>query len=270
MHRSITAVDWTSAAVRAGVLLTVAALSARSVAAQEGFAAVAVSPSTLDTGDSAGTTSLASVGLGAVQGCQSIGAKDCKVVYSVVNQCVALAIKKNPNSYAYGVGSTREAAAANALAACKKEGTGGTECWIEEAPCANDDTRWTSPLPLPPGGTPGMVDPGLVGLWGLNVNNGIWVWQISAYGTYTFHSEAPDKAQPHNGTFMSNNGHYTLHATSTPWDDQGTYTMQGSTAVVMTGKLGTGTWYRIAADPGYSGRPLAPALGPASGPAIKR
>jgi hypothetical protein len=265
MRRSM-AVRWTSRSVCAAVGLLLAALSAQPAAAQEGFAAVAVSPSTLDSGDSAGTTSLASVGLGAVQGCQSMGATDCKVVYSVVNQCVALAIKKNPNSYAYGVGPTREGAAANALAACKKVGTGGIECWIEESPCANDDPRWTSPLPLPPGGSPGMVDPGLVGFWKLNVSSGIWVWQISTNGTYTFHSEALDKTPPHNGTFMTNNGHYTLHAASTPWDDQGTYTMQGSTAVVMTGKLGTGTWYRIAADPDYSGRPLVPASGPASAP----
>ncbi|MFZ0338992.1 MAG: DUF4189 domain-containing protein [Terracidiphilus sp.] len=243
-----------------------AALSARPAATQEGFAAVAVSPSTLDSGESSGTTSLTNVGFGAVQACQTVGARDCKVVYSVANQCVALAIKKNPNTYAYGVGATREAAAANAIAACTKEGTGGVECWIEESPCANDNPNWLSPLPLPPGGSPGAVDPALVGFWKLNVSNGIWVWQITANGTYTFHSEAPDKAPSHNGWFATNNGHYSLTALSTNWVDQGTYTMQGSMAVVMTGKLGTGTWVRIAADPGYSGRPLAPASGPASAP----
>jgi len=265
MRRSMAIAVWERAVVCGAAGLLFASLSARQVAAQR-FAAVAVSPSTLDSGDSAGTASLANVGLKALHGCQSFGAKDCKVVYAVENQCVALAIKKSPNTYAYGVASTREAAAANALAACKKEGTGGAECWIEESPCANDDLRWQSPLPLPPGGTPGTVDPALVGFWKLNVNGGIWVWQISAYGTYTLHSEAPDNTPPNNGTFMTNNGHYTLHASSMVWDDQGTYTMQGSTAVIMTGKLGTGTWVRIAADPGYSGQPLVPALGPASEP----
>jgi hypothetical protein len=158
----------------------------------------------------------------------------------VENECVALAIKTSPNYFAYGVGPTREGAAANALAACNKRGI-GPECWIEQSPCASDPVRWHSPLPLPPGGTPGSVDPGLVGLWGLNVNGGIWVWQITANGTYTFHSEAPDNTEPHNGTFAANGGKYTLRSISTVWNDQGTYTMQGSTTVVMTGKLGTGT-----------------------------
>ncbi len=269
MRRAM-AVRRASRSVCAGASLLLAALSARPAAAQEGFAAVAVSPSTLDSGESAGTTSTANVGFGAVQACQAVGARDCKVVESVANQCVALAIKKNPNFYASGVGSTREAAAANALAACKKEGAGSIECWIEDSPCANDNPSWTAPLPLPPIGSPGTVDPALVGLWKLNVNGGIWVWQIAANGTYTFHSEAPDRAPSHNGNFETNAGHYTLHAASMVWDDQGTYTMQGSTAVVMTGKLGTGTWYRIAADPGYSGRPLVPASGPAPGITIRR
>jgi hypothetical protein len=92
-----------------------------------------------------------------------------------------------------------------------------------------------------------------VGLWKLNVTGGIWVWQISANGTYTCHSEATDNARAHNGTFTASNGKYTLHAIMMDWDDQGTYTMQGAAAVSMTGKLGTGTWVRIQSDPGVGG-----------------
>jgi hypothetical protein len=253
MWSSMAIAVWERVAVCGAAGLLFASLSARPVAAQ-GFAAIAVSPSTLNNGESSGNTSPASVEVGAIRACESFGAKDCKVVDSVVNQCVALAVKKNPNTYANGVGSTREAAAASALAACQKQGAAGIECYVEEAPCASDDPRWTSPLPLPPGGAPGRVDPALVGLWKLNVNGGIWVWQISAYGTYTLHSEAPDKTPSNYGTFLTNNGHYTLEATSMTWNDQGTYTMQGATAVVMAGKLGTGTWYRIASDPGYPAR----------------
>jgi hypothetical protein len=33
------------------------------------------------------------------------------------------------------------------------------------------------------------------------------------------------------------------------WDDQGTYILQSSGVMVASGKLGTGTWYRIATDP---------------------
>lgn len=253
MRNGMTAMLRSGAAIGVGIWLAVATLSAQPAAAQLGFAAVAISPSTLDRGSSAGTSSQASAELSALRGCQSTGAKDCKVVYSVVNQCVALAEKPNPNAYAYGVGPTREAAAANALAACGKEGAAGAQCWTEESPCSNDDTNWPSPLPLPPGGSAGAVDPAMVGLWRLNINSGISVWQIAANGTYTFHSEAPDKVQPHDGTFTASKGKYTLHCETMVWEDQGTYTMQGTTAMVMTGKLGTGTWYRIASDPEFPG-----------------
>jgi Domain of unknown function (DUF4189) len=266
MRRLMAADSSAIAAMCAGVLLAVVAMSARLAEAQGfGYAAIAVSSSTNWSGAEKGTTTEASVENGALQYCQNKGARDCKI-YAVVDGCVALAApgKFIPNLYGVGKGATRQGAAAQALAECVK--AGGISCAVSLAPCGSDDVRWPSPLPLPPGGSPGMVDPALVGLWKLTVNSGIWVWQIGADGTYTFHSEAPDNTQPHDGTFMTNNGHYTLHAVTVNWDDQGTYTMQGSTAVTMTGKLGTGTWYRIAIDPGYSGTPS----GPASGPTIRR
>jgi hypothetical protein len=252
------------AAVGAGIWLAVAALSARPLAAQGfGYAAVAVSPSTLWAGAEKGTTTQASVENGALQYCGSKGAKDCRVL-SAVNGCVALAAASTPVPNQFGLASapTRDGAAAEALAACTK--MGGINCVVSLAPCGSDDVRFASPLPLPPGGKPGSVDPALVGLWGLNVNGGIWVWQISVNGTYTVHSEAPDNLPPQTGTFAASNGKYTDHAINAQWDDLGTYTMQGTTAMVMTGKLGTGTWYRIAADPVYGGSSSAPGSAPAS------
>jgi hypothetical protein len=240
--------------------LAIAALSARPAAAQGfGYAAIAVSPSTMWSSAEKGTTTEASVDSGALQICQEKGAKDCKV-FSAVNGCVALATAPTPvpNQFGLSTAPTRDGAAANAVAACTK--MGGINCVVSLSPCGSDDVRFASPLPLPPGGKPGSVDPGLVGLWGLNVSSGIWVWQISVNGTYTFHSEAPDNTLPHAGTFTASNGKYTLRALTTSWDDQGTYTMQGSTAVSMTGKLGTGTWTRITADPVYGGPGSAPAI----------
>ena len=254
MRRSM-AVRWASMAMCAAVGLLPAALSARPAGAQEfGFAAVAVSPSTLKCGSAKGTTTQASVAGLAVQECQMSGARDCKA-YSVLNGCVAVATstKLIPNYYGYSVGTTREGAAAQALAACANEGAGGIDCWVQESPCSSDDVRWASPLPLPAGGKPGSVDPGLVGLWEYNANPGIWVWQISVNGTYTFHTEAPGYALPHNGTFTASNGKYTLHAVTAQWDDLGTYTFPSSGVMVTIGKAGTDTWYRIAADPGYPG-----------------
>ena len=259
MQRSM-AVRWASMSVCAAVGLLLAALSAQPAAAQGfGYAAIAVSPSTMWSGAEKGTTTLASVESGALQYCQDKGAKDCKV-YSVVNACVALSAPSNPipNHYGVGSGPSREGAAAQALAECSK--AGGINCYVGLAPCGNDDVRFPSPLPLPPGGKPGSVDPALVGLWALNVSSGIWVWQISANGTDTSHSEATDGTLPQAGTFTASNGKYTLHSIVSQWDDLGTYTMQGTTAMVMTGKLGTGTWYRIAADPVYGGPGSAPAV----------
>jgi hypothetical protein len=233
-------------------LLAAAAISPRPVAAQQTrWAAEAISPSKLDYGGTHALTSQADAESGALQTCQQeTGATDCKIVASVSGQCVALATTPGSSvakHYGAARGLTREGAAATALAECVKES--GSECFVVMALCSSDDSRWDSPLPLPPGGKPGSVDPNLVGLWKLDVGSGIWVWQISANGTYTFHSEALDGTAPHAGTFTASNGKYTLDATSTHWDDQGTYAMQGPAAVSMTGKLGTGTWYRIASDP---------------------
>jgi hypothetical protein len=228
-----------------------AALGAWPAAAQGvGYAAIAKSPSTNWAGAEKGTTTEASVDNGALQICQSKGARDCKI-YSAVDSCVALAAPANfvPNLYGIGSGATRDGAATHALAQCTK--AGGTSCVVSLAPCGSDDVRFPSPLPLPPGGKPGSVDPAVVGLWALNVNGGIWVWQISVNGTYTIHSEATDNVLPQTGTITASNGKYADHAFNTQWIDQGTYTMQGATAMVMTGKLGTGTWYRITGDPVY-------------------
>lgn len=265
MRRSMAA-RWASRWVCAVLGLLLAALSAWPVAAQGfGYAAIAVSPSTLKAHAVHGTTTEASVDSAALQGCQQTGANDCKV-YSAVDSCVALAVTggQAPKHYGCAAAATREGAAAKALAACAE--AGGTNCAVGLAPCGNDNVRFQSPLPLPPGGQPGSVDPALVGLWGINVSGGIWVWQISVDGTYTFHSEAPDNTPSHAGTFTASNGKYTLHAFNMYWDDQGTYTMQGSTAVVMSEKLGKGTWKRITVDPVYG----QPGSGPASEPGIRR
>jgi len=259
------AIRRTTTAVCAAMGLLLAALSARPAKAQGfGYAAIAISPSTMNAGAEKGTTTQASVENGALQYCANKGARDCKVL-SAVNGCVALAVAATPVPNQFGLASapTRDKAAANALAACTKDG--GNNCFVSLSPCGSDDVRFASPLPLPPGGKTGSVDPAVVGLWGLNVNGGIWVWQITANGTYTFHSEATDGTQPNNGTFAASNGKYTDHAFNTPWDDQGTYTMQGTTAMVMSGKSGTGTWYRMAADPVYGS-----GSGPAPGITIRR
>jgi hypothetical protein len=249
MRRSRAAFGWMSVAM--GVLW--AAMNPQPAAAQQFWAAVAISPSTLESGSSHTRPSQADAESTAIQYCAASGARDCKAVDAVWSGCVALArpTKLVVNQYGLGTSATREVAATDALAACVK--AGGADCQTVLAPCANDDPRWPSSLPLPPtpAGPPLTVDRGLVGNWKFNVGpGGIWVWQIAANGTYTFASEAGDNAPSHDGWLIANGGKYTLHSESMVWDDQGTYTIQpGGNSVVFVGKLGTGTWLRNSDNP---------------------
>ena len=248
------AVRLTSRSVCAAVVSLLAALSARPAAAQNLWAAVAVSPSSENNGGGHAESSQAAADRIALQQCQKSGARDCKIVASISRGCVALATPSVPvpNHFGFGSNPSRELAASNALAQCTNGG--GKDCGVRIAQCSFDDPRWASPLPLPPVVLPGTVDPALVGLWKLNASNGIWVWQITANGTYSFHSAAPASPgnQPmHNGTFTTSNGKYTMHAINVVFDTQGTYTIEGSSkgTLQMNGSSGSSTWYRTRLDP---------------------
>ena len=266
MHRIFAAVHGTGAAAAAGIWLAVAALGPQAAEGQL-WAAVAVSPSTLDCSQAHGIyPSQASAALAAVQYCAKVGANDCRAVAVVMNACVALATTPHPGTqYGYGTSPTRDGAAAVALAACAR--AGGANCAVEESPCAGDDPRGNPPLPLPPPAVPPLpVDPGLVSIWQATVPGGIWLWQIAANGTYTFRSESTDQAPSHDGMFTAGSGKYKLHSITMNWDDQGTYTIQpGGNAVVFSGKLGTGTWTRVASSP-----TSPPPTGPVPGVGIRK
>lgn len=76
------------------------------------------------------------------------------------------------------------------------------------------------------------------------MNPGRWVWEIGPHGTYEFHSEAPDGAASHAGTFSAKDGRWSLQATS-GYTDGGAYNFQSPGNLVATGRLGTGMWHRI-------------------------
>jgi TPR repeat protein len=92
---------------------------------------------------------------------------------------------------------------------------------------------------------PVAIDADTVGTWEIQANGGKWVLDIDADGTYKFHSEAPDGVAPHVGTFSANEGHWSLQATN-GYSDGGSYTFQPPDSLVMSGRLGTGTWRRSA------------------------
>ncbi len=207
------------------------------------FAAVALSKTSMTAGASHGQNSQSSAEQAALQACQRNGDKDCTVLTWGENYCIGLAESYAEKMYGFYVGGSRDESAAGALARCQSGK--GKNCVITAAPCASDDIRWSSPMPLPPGGTAATVDPNMVGTWQLLVNPGRWIWRVAPNGTYEFHSEAMDNTPSNAGTFSASSGKYTLHALSMSWDDAGTYEVQSPGVVVATGKLGTGTWKRI-------------------------
>ena len=221
------------------------------------YAAVAKSQSTLTAGASHGQNSLADAEQAALQVCLRNGAKDCKVLTWSENLCIGLAESFTDKWYAFYVGGSRDESAAGALARCQS--AGGKSCVTITAPCASDDGRWSSPLPLPPGGSASTVDPNMVGTWELFINPGRWIWRVAPNGTYELHSEAMDNTPSNAGTFTASNGHYTLHAITMTWDDAGTYKVQSPGVVVATGKLGTGTWKKIGGASNNVTRAPAPA-----------
>lgn len=205
---------------------------------------MAISPSTLIMGTSHGEVSQRDAEQAALQNCRSNGGRDCVVKYWAGTECMALAsTPSSPGAWGAGLADDRSGAAAAALNQCIIHG--GKACAVRVTPCGYDDRRWPSPFPLPAGGQPGSVDYNLVGVWELWVNPGRWLLEIGSNGTYTFQSEAGDGGQPHMGTFTTKNGRWTLHATSLTWDDGGTYQYQTPETLILTGKLGPGTWHRV-------------------------
>jgi hypothetical protein len=209
------------------------------------FAAVAISASTLSMGSSHGQNSQSAAEGQALQVFRSNGGKNCVIAYWSRNDyCVALAsTARVPGAFGAALAANRSGAASSAVAQCTSRG--GKECVVRVTACGNDDVRWPSPLPLPPGNQPHSVDPNIVGMWSHLINPGDWVLEIGPNGTYTFHSEAADGLPPTIGTFTASNGRYIMHSTNVQWDDVGTYSYQAPRTLVMTGKLGTGTWQRI-------------------------
>jgi hypothetical protein len=191
----------------------------------------------------------------ALANCKSLGANDCKIQKSAQNSCVAMATyyavfgMGTLINFGYGEGANRVGAASQALAACAK--ASGQNCNVRATSCSSDNPAFASPLPLPSGGKPGSVDPNLVGTWAIDISGatgGRWVWQISGNGTYEVHSEALDGAPSNAGTFSAKNGLYTLDATNFVWDDAGSYTFQAPGTLSASGKLGNGTWHKIAQE----------------------
>jgi hypothetical protein len=207
------------------------------------FAALAISPTTMRAGSAHGQNSINEAEQTALGLCRRQGSADCRVLAWAQNQCQALAISYPEKTYGWSSSSARVGAAADAMARCRS--SGGKSCQVITAPCAGDDVRFRSPMPLPPGRTTAIVDPNAVGTWELLINPGVWVWTISANGTFESHSLALDNAPSLAGTVSFSGGKWSFSALNTPWTDSGTYRFSAPGTMVATGKLGTGTWHKV-------------------------
>ena len=171
-------------------------------------------------------------------------APDCQLVNWGSNLCFALAVNRGDRIYGYDFGRSRAEAGTKALARCSA--AGGKSCVVQASPCASDDVRWPSPLPLPSPSSAlsPKIDSHTIGIWELSLNPGRWVWEIAPNGTYEFHSEALDQASSNAGTFSASDGHWSLHSTD-GYTDGGTYEFLPPASLVATGRLGKGTWRRL-------------------------
>ena len=219
------------------------------------FAALALSKTTPTVGLAHGQLSKSAAEQLALANCHAMGANDCQITDSIQDSCIGYATvvtskgKTLLTFVGFGLSPDRASAALQAIANCNT--VSSAQCTLYAAPCARDNPAFSSPIPLPTGAQSGSVDPNWIGAWQLfpyGPSGGRWVMQVGANGTYEVHSEALDGTPSSVGTFVASGGRYTLHALNISYDDSGTYVFRPPGTMVATGKLGTGTWIRIARD----------------------
>ena len=100
------------------------------------------------------------------------------------------------------------------------------------------------------------VDPRVVGRWvhqTMNPQGGTvrWIWEIAGDGAYSFRSEGAGGPPAHGGRGRFAEGQWSLQAThgQPGLTDSGVYQVIGSDHVFFVGRLGPGTWQRMADAP---------------------
>jgi hypothetical protein len=104
------------------------------------WGAIAASPTTLASGNSWNFASQQDASARALKECAANGARDCKVVVSVANVCVAYAASLPEKAYGVsGAVRTTKAASSDALAQCQR--AGGRSCAVDVTFCADGVRR---------------------------------------------------------------------------------------------------------------------------------
>ena len=106
------------------------------------YAAVAISPTSLDTGVSWGAQSVGQARWLAVHYCAKSGnSKDCKVVEWARDACVAIAVDFTKKRWGFSWNMNRTVANAQAVSLCNWNGKGkgwGKGCRLQSAACSSD------------------------------------------------------------------------------------------------------------------------------------
>ncbi len=231
------------------------------------WGALAVSPSTLNSGASWNYKSEADAAQSALDRCRKTGVSDCKVERTVADVCVALATSKTERIFGIG-GPTGAGNFADNAALLKCRRGGGTSCIVQASFCAdgerhelNGHTAFSngnpifvpdvpSRKPTTRGAAPAGDDTvGFYGTWTAQIRtNGQAMTLLSVHdslGYRNFVVTATGNVPMDSGTFSAANGKYRSSAARP--NDSGTYRFLDSETAVCTNAAGqTVTWKRKA------------------------
>ena len=86
-----------------------------------------------------------------------------------------------------------------------------------------------------------VIDPALVATWKLEWQRADLFWAIRSDGVYRLHGPGATARQL--GKIEAKQGRFSMKAPL--WADSGTYKLSNADTLVITGKLGPGTWQRV-------------------------
>lgn len=232
------------------------------------WGALAVSASTLASGTSWNYNTADAANQAALDGCRERGGIDCKIVKSVADVCVSLAVSSPQKLFTVG-GPTGAGNFADDAALLKCRRAGGKSCIVQASFCADGErhdlfghTVFSNGNPIfvpdnstrrgattPAQSTPGDATAMFYGTWIATVSvNGQSVTIRSVHNAQGYQNAviAGTTTVPSGGgTFSAAKGRYWTSA-ATP-NDTGTYRFLNSETAVCTNAAGqTVTWKRIA------------------------
>jgi hypothetical protein len=125
---------------RACTITTIFCSPGRGTPKLDYWGAIAMSPRTLNYGNTWNNGSRQDATAAAMEACASKGARDCKVVAAVANVCVAYAASLPEKVYGVsGAVRTNKVASSDALAQCRR--AGGRVCEVNVSLCADGVRR---------------------------------------------------------------------------------------------------------------------------------